>query len=84
MVGHNIGDQVCQIGAQIWHAKKYAAANTETYQQNAKKYFKMNRPVHINKVMRAHPDHMKKNSITATTQENTMGNITSMFDMFLE
>jgi hypothetical protein len=54
MAGHNIGDQVCRIGAQMWHATKYESANKETYQDNAGKYFKMNRPVHINRVMRAH------------------------------
>jgi hypothetical protein len=48
MAGHNIGDQVCRIGAQMWHAGKYEAANTETYKLNADKYFKMNHPIHIN------------------------------------
>jgi hypothetical protein len=52
MAGHSIGDQVCQTGAQMWHAAKYSAANAETYDSNAEKYFKMNRPVHINQVMK--------------------------------
>ena len=59
-----VGDQVCQIGAQMWHATKYAAANTETCQENADKYFEMNHLVHINQVMRMHPDH--------TTEEEAM------------
>jgi hypothetical protein len=42
MAGHNIGDQVCRTGAQMWHAAKYSAANAETYDSNAEKYFKMN------------------------------------------
>jgi hypothetical protein len=29
MAGHNIGDQVCRIGVQIWHAGGYKAANTD-------------------------------------------------------
>ena len=63
MAGHNIGDQVCRIGAQMWHATKYETANKETYQENADKYFKMNRPVHINRVMRAHPEHNAEEDI---------------------
>jgi hypothetical protein len=58
MAGHNTGNQVCQIRAQMWHATKYESANQETYQENAEKYFKMNRPVHINRVMRAHDDEL--------------------------
>jgi hypothetical protein len=64
MAGHNIGDQVCRTGAQMWHAAKYAAANAETYDSNAEKYFKMNRPVHINRVMKANH--------TYTTEEEIM------------
>jgi hypothetical protein len=63
MAGHNIGDQVCRIGAQMWHAMKYETANKDTYQENADKYFKMNRPVHINRVMRAHPEHNAEEEI---------------------
>ena len=64
MAGHNIGDQVCRVGAQMWHATKYAEANAEAYQGNAEKYFKMNRTVHIKRVMRAHPE--------ANTEEEVM------------
>jgi hypothetical protein len=64
MAGHNIGDQVCRIGAQMWHATKYESVNKETYQDNAAKYHKMNRPVLINPVMKAHPNH--------DTEEETM------------
>ena len=63
MAGHNIGDQVCRIGAQMWHAGKYEAANTETYKLNADKYFKMNRPIHINRVMMAHPTHRTEEEV---------------------
>jgi hypothetical protein len=61
--GHSIGDQVCRIGAHMWHATKYESANKETYQENAEKYLKMNRPVHINRVMRAHPEHNAEEEI---------------------
>jgi hypothetical protein len=64
MAGHNIGDQVCRTGAQMWYAAKYSAANAETYNSNAEKNFKMNRPVHINRVMKANQ--------TYTTEEEIM------------
>jgi hypothetical protein len=63
MAGHNIGDQVWRIGAQMWHATKYETANNDSYQENAGKYSKMNRPVHINRVMRAHPEHNAEEEI---------------------
>ena len=56
MAGHNIGDQICRTGAQMWHTTNYGESNKETYQENAEQYFKMNRPHHINRVMRAHPE----------------------------
>jgi hypothetical protein len=64
MAGHNIGDQVCQTGVQMWHAVKYSAANAGTYDSNAEKCSKMNRPVHINQVMKANQ--------TYTTEEEIM------------
>jgi hypothetical protein len=63
MAGHNIGDQVCRTGAQMLHAAKYSAANAETYNSNAGKYFKMNRPVHINRVMKANQDYTTEEEI---------------------
>jgi hypothetical protein len=63
MAGHNIGGQVCRIGAQMWHATKYKTANKDTYQENAGKYFKMNQPVHINRIMRAHLEHNAEEEI---------------------
>jgi hypothetical protein len=69
MAGHNIGDQVCRIGAQMRHATKYESANKETYQKIAEKYFKINRPVHINRVMRAHEEHTTEEEIMEECEE---------------
>jgi hypothetical protein len=63
MAGHSIGDQICRIGAQMAHTTKYAAANKETYETNADKYFKSNRPVLINRVMMAYPTHTTEEEI---------------------
>jgi HAMP domain-containing protein len=63
MAGHNIGDQVCRTGAQMWHAAKYSAANAETYDSNAEKYFKMNWPVHISRVMKANKEYTTEEEI---------------------
>jgi hypothetical protein len=63
MAGHNIGDQICRVGAQMAHVTKFATANKETYESNADKYYKSNRPVLINRVMRAYPDHNTEEEI---------------------
>jgi hypothetical protein len=63
MAGHSIGDQICRIGAQMAHATKYAATNKETYESNADKYYKSNRPILINRVMMAYPNHTTEEEI---------------------
>lgn len=63
MAGHSIGEQICRVGAQMAHVTKFATANKETYDANADKYYKSNRPVHINRVMRAYPDHTTEEEI---------------------
>jgi hypothetical protein len=63
MAGHNIGEQICRIGAQMAHVTKYAMANKETYEANADNYYKSNHPVLINRVMMAHPTHTTEDEI---------------------
>jgi hypothetical protein len=63
MEGHNIGEQICRIGAQMAHVTKYATSNKETYEANAGYYYKSNRPVLINRVMMAHPTHTTEDEI---------------------
>ena len=42
--GHQIGEQVCQIGAQVHHIQAYKEKYPEEYKQNATRYETMNRP----------------------------------------
>ena len=42
--GHQIGDQVCQIGAQHHHIQSYAEKHPKEYKENAQRYETMNRP----------------------------------------
>ena len=69
MAGHSIGDQICRIGAQISHATKFATTNKETYDTNADKYYKSNRPVMINRVMRSLPTSATDETIREECEE---------------
>ena len=71
MAGHSIGDQICRIGAQISHATKFATTNKETYDTNADKYYKSNRPVMINRVMRSLPTYASDEAIREECEEWT-------------
>ena len=71
MAGHSIGDQICRIGAQISHATKFATTNKETYDTNADKYYKSNRPVMINRVMRSLPTYASDETIREECEEWT-------------
>ena len=71
MAGHSIGDQICRIGAQISHATKFATTNKETYDTNADKYYKSNRPVMINRVMRSLPTSASDETIREECEEWT-------------
>ena len=54
--GHQIGEQVCQIGAQFQHIQTYKeGAHKEKFRDNAKRYEDMNRPTVINQVLIEHP-----------------------------
>ena len=48
--GHQIGDQVCRIGAQVHHIQAYKEKHPEEFKQNAMRYEAMNRPKVIKKV----------------------------------
>ena len=40
---HQLGKQVCRIGAQQYHIQSYAEKYPEEFKENAKKYETMNR-----------------------------------------
>ena len=42
LYGHNIGDQICRIGAQMYHAKEYSVKHPAEYKTNADKHRQMN------------------------------------------
>ena len=48
--GHQLGKQVCRIGAQQYHIQSYAEKHPEEYKENAKRYETMNRPKVIKNV----------------------------------
>ena len=48
--GHQIGKQVCRIGAQQFHIKSCAEKHLKEFEENAKWYETMNRPKVIKKV----------------------------------
>ena len=48
--GHQLGEQVCRIGAQQYHIQSYAEKNLEEHKEDAERYETMNRPKVIKKV----------------------------------
>ena len=48
--GHQIGNQVCQIGAQVYHIQSYKEKHPQEYKKNATRYETMNRPKIISKL----------------------------------
>ena len=48
--GHQIGDQVCRIGAQVHHIEAYKEKHPQEFRQNAMRYKTMNVPKIISKL----------------------------------
>ena len=48
--GHQIGTQVCRIGAQQFHILSYAKKHPKEFEENAKRYETVNKPKVIKKV----------------------------------
>ena len=52
LYGHNIGDQVCRIGAQVHHSTNFSKAHPKEFNLNAEKHTQMNKKSVVKSVIK--------------------------------